>query len=152
MELVTDEIQSAMKLLGLKEQNIQLLPDKEGQLVFSDLLNTFVEGADRRWWWEAFKEESKSITFDDGLGFERIVELVPNKKETIWFIAEETQLPFYPVYETTPEVVQKIIGECYGFEYYIIPKDKSWLLCENHHNRVIGIGEPVETNMCNINV
>ena len=53
------------------------------------------------------------------------------------FIAEETQLPFYLVYETTPEIVQKIIGECYGFKYYIIPKDKSWLLRENHYNRVI---------------
>ena len=80
MQLVTDELKSAIEKLGLKEQNIQLLSDNEGQLVFSDLLNTFVEGADRRWR-EAFKEKSKSINFVDGLS--RIVELVPNKNETI---------------------------------------------------------------------
>ena len=152
MELVIGEIQLAREILGLEDKSIQLLSDKEGQAVYFDLLNTFVEGADRQWWWEAFKEKTESITFDDNLGFKRIVEIVPNGNETIWFVAEETQLPFYPVYETTPEVVQKIIGECYGFEYYIVPKDKSWLLCENHHNRVIGIGEPIKTNMCNINV
>ncbi len=45
MQLVTDELKSAIEKLGLKEQNTQLLSDNEGQLVFSDLLNTFVEGA-----------------------------------------------------------------------------------------------------------
>ena len=110
MELVTGEIQSAIEILGLADKSIQLLSDKEGQAVYFDLLNTFVEGADRKWWWEAFKEKTESITFDDNLGFKRIVEIVPNGNETIWFVAEETQLSFYPVYETTPEVVQKIIS------------------------------------------
>jgi hypothetical protein len=43
----------------------------------------------------------------------------------------------------SPENAVKIIGECFGFEYYLVAKDKSWLLCENHHNRVIGVGTPV---------
>lgn len=152
MESIIDEIKSAIKVLGLEEQNIRPLTDKEAQLVYFDLFRTFVKGADRRWWWEAFKEKTESITFNDNLGFKRIVDIVPNKNESIWFVAEETQRPFYPVYETTPGIVQNIIAECYGFEYYIIPKDKSWLLCENHHNRLIGIGEPIKTNMCKINV
>jgi hypothetical protein len=44
------------------------------------------------------------------------------------------------VYDATPAVVQQIIGECYGFEYYLIAKNLSWLLCENHHDMVIAVG------------
>jgi hypothetical protein len=49
-------------------------------------------------------------------------------------------LPYFPVYDATPAVVQQIIGECYGFEYYLIAKNLSWLLCENHHDMVIAVG------------
>ena len=77
------------------------------------------------------------------MGFKRICSLVPNSREIVWFMVEENQLPFFPIYEACPEDIQNVIGECYGFEYYIIPKFKNWLLCENHHNRMIGIGEKI---------
>ena len=86
---------------------------------------------------------SESVHFSDGKGFERITEIIPDKNEKLWFVAEEDQLPFYPIYEATPESIQKVIGECYGFEYYIVPKTKEWLICDNHHNYLVGIGKVV---------
>jgi hypothetical protein len=71
--------------------------------------------------------------------------LVPNAQEKVWFIVEEDQMPFYPIYDATPAAIAKIIPECYGFEYYLVPKDKNWIFCENHHDRLIAVGEPVET-------
>ncbi|MBK8734666.1 MAG: hypothetical protein IPL98_01815 [Saprospiraceae bacterium] len=52
--------------------------------------------------------------------------------------------PFYPIYDGNPNVIKDIIGECFGFEYYIIDKNKEWLLVENHHNRLIAIGEKLK--------
>ncbi len=64
----------------------------------------------------------------------------PTLEEKIWFVAEDDTLPYYPVYETTPAVAQRLIGQCYGFEYYLAAKDLSWLLCENHHDVVLALG------------
>ncbi len=147
MELVTDEISTACKVLGLSVSQCRRLPDDDTELLYQDLLESFVEGGDRRWWWEAFRDNTTSIEFSDDKGFEHIIEFVPNPSETIWFVVEEDQLPFYPIYETTPEHVVKIIGECYAFEYYLVSKSKEWILCENHHRRVIGVGEQVTNRL-----
>lgn len=141
--MITDEIENAIKELSLSEGEFRQLPSQEAEPLYRELVNYFVEGGDRRWWWESFLKPSESVQFSDGKGFERITDIVPNKKENVWFVAEEDQLPFYPIYEATPETIQKVIGECYGFEYYIIPKSKEWLLCENHHDYVVGVGELV---------
>ena len=143
MSLVTEEIESAINKLGLRESDIRLLPAEENRALYESLVERFVSGGDRRWWWEAFKEETASQVFDDGMGFQRIPELVPDAKEKLWFVVEEYQMEFYPIYETTAEVAAAVIGECYGFEYYLVPKDQRWLICENHHNRVIGLGNSV---------
>jgi hypothetical protein len=70
--------------------------------------------------------------------------LVPDASEHVWFIVEDDSLPFYPVYDAIPRAISAVIGECYGFEYYIVQRDLEWLLCENHHNRMIGVGKNVE--------
>lgn len=53
------------------------------------------------------------------------------------------------VYDCNPNVIKQIIGECFGFEYYIIDKKKEWLLCKNHHNRLIGIGKKIISSKFN---
>ena len=113
--MITDEIENAIKELSLSEGEFCQLPSQEAEPLYRELVNYFVEGGDRRWWWESFLKPSESVQFSNGKGFERITDIVPNKKENVWFVAEEDQLPFYPIYEATPEIIQKIISECYGF-------------------------------------
>ena len=76
--------------------------------------------------------------------FRIIPSLVPDKAELVWFIAEDDQLPFYPVYESNVQSIPQIVGKCYGFEYYIVQKQFDWLLCDNHHDTLIGVGKAVE--------
>jgi hypothetical protein len=147
MELVTKGIERALSELAIPSESFRLLPNDEGSVLYKEILAQFVDGDDRRWWWESFSRPSSSRVYEDGKGFERITKLVPNPQDTVWFVVEEDQLPFFPIYEATPDSIQRVIGECYAFEYYIIPKSKDWLLCENHHNRVIGIGKEVTTRL-----
>lgn len=137
---VLEEVKKAINLLNL--QNSVYFVEDDGKL-YLELLNHFVQGSDRRWWWESFKEDSKSITFDDGKGFDRISSIVPTSEEIVWFVVEDDQLPYYPIFECTITNAIKIVSECFAFEYYLIPKNKSWLICENHHNRIIGVGNQV---------
>ena len=106
MELVTKEIENALRLLSIPPNSFRLLPTYEGSQLYKELLANFVEGGDRRWWWEAFSKPSSSKTFENGKGFEKITQLVPNPEEVVWFVVEEDQLPFYPIYEATPAVIQ----------------------------------------------
>jgi len=143
MDLITTEIQKATEVLNFKESDIRLLASGESRPLYFDLLKTFVHGKDRRWWWEDFVEKAESFQPNENNGYLRIPSLVPDPLEVVWFVVEECSLDHYPIYETTPSVATKVIGECYGFEYYLIPKDRRWLLCENHHNRLIGLGDSV---------
>lgn len=142
MSQVTEEIQNAIGLLKL-ESSVKRVATSKAETLYYDLLSHFVVGGDRRWWWEAFKQPSEYITFDEGTGFEELVELVPDSTEEIWFVVEDDKLPHYPIYEASTDNITKIIGECFAYEYYLIPKDKSWLLCETHHNSIVGIGTEV---------
>ncbi len=142
MSEVIEEIESAIAKLNLGSEVIRL-GDDEAKAIYLDLLETFVEGKDRRWWWESFKQPSKSKAYEDGKGFERLTQIVPDSKEKLWFIAEDDKLQYFPIFEATTESVVKIIGECFAYEYYLVPKHKRWLLCENHHDYLIGVGDEV---------
>src|SRR5436190_969408 len=113
MNQVKNEIQNGIQSLGLTDLDIRLLPDEEGRRIFNEALSHFVLSGNRRWWWEDFRFSTTKVRFADSLGYARIEKIVPNKKENIWFIVEDTQLPFYPVYESSPEIIQTLISECY---------------------------------------
>jgi hypothetical protein len=146
-EAVNDEIQKAKQHLGLDDSAIRLLADEECRTVLNEVVSHFVESGDRRWWWEDFCLPSTSVRFANQQGFLYLEKLVPDKREKCWLIVEEDGLPFYPVYEATPEASQAVIGECYAFEYYLVAKDLSWLICETHHNVLIAIGEGLEERL-----
>lgn len=147
MGFVTEEIENALELLSIENSSFQLLSDNEANPLFRKLLDRFVSGGDRRWWWESFSLPEYSLNFDDQQAFQRITTVVPDPQESVWIVIEDDQLPIYPIYEGSPENIQKVIGECYGFEYYIISKSMTWLLCENHHNRMLGIGDEIIDRM-----
>ena len=83
MDLVTEEINKALALLNIQSEKFSLLSDNEGEIIINDLLKTFVTGANRKWWWEAFSHPQYSIVFSDGKGFEKIKNFVPNSNK--WF-------------------------------------------------------------------
>ncbi|MDF5737958.1 MAG: hypothetical protein PUQ00_20480 [Nostoc sp. S13] len=45
------------------------------------------------------------------------------------------------LYEGGIAVIADLIGEIYGFEYYIVSKKLEWLLGEDHNGVLIGVGQ-----------
>lgn len=147
MASVIQEIVSAAERLDLGPAEVALLSADESARVYGAALKRFVGDEDRRWWWEAFREPGVSVPFVAGDGWRVLPSIVPSASELIWFIAEDDELPQYPVFEMSAEVAVKIIGECYCFEYYLVAKDLSWLVCETHHNVVCAVGAAVERRL-----
>lgn len=63
-----------------------------------------------------------------------------DEDEKVWFIASEPDYKHW-VYESRVKAIQKLIGNTYYFEYYIVSRKYEWLICENHHGLLMGIGE-----------
>ena len=146
-ESVIDEIGRAIATLKFPPSAMRLLAPMEGEAVYYSALNHFVLSGDRRWWWEAFRRTAAYAKPAGGDAWRRVARIAPDPCEIVWFIAEDDQLPHYPVFETTPEVASAVIGECYGFEYYLIAKSFDWLVCEDHHGGLHAIGEQVEERL-----
>jgi hypothetical protein len=147
MESVVQELRRAAVTLRLPASEIRELHNTEGGEVLAAVLSKFVASGDRRWWWEDFREIGTSRSFQKSDGWRFLPRIAPDPKELVWFIAEDDQLPQYPVFETTPETASALVGECYGFEYYLVAKNLRWLICENHHNVVYAVGEQVEQRL-----
>lgn len=143
---VTDEIESALEVLALPKHSFIKLPESESRVLFNDLVVTFVEGGDRKWWWEAFKQGPVCTISGFSKPYELLVSLVPDVDEKLWFIVEDNYSDHYPIYEGDVRLITSVIEECFAFEYYLVPKNKEWLLCENHHNVLLGVGERIINN------
>lgn len=140
MSLIQKEISTSVINLGLGHKDIFQLDRETARNVYFECLTHFVKSGDRRWWWEDFKQQSFSIDeFEHP--YQHLDKIIPDLNNRVWLMVEDGQEDFFPVYDCNPGIIKSLIGECSGFEYYIISKDKKWLICENHHSVLIGAGE-----------
>ncbi len=144
---IKEEIDQAKFDLGITDAQIRLLSDDEGIALFAAVEEHFVDGKNWTWWWEHFRSPAAWAHFRENDGFEELDNLVPSASERVWFIAEDSLLRHSPVYEADTATIQRVVGNCRGFEYYIVAKDFGWLLGENHHSALFAVGEPVRSNV-----
>ncbi len=140
---VSQEISNAIKNLNFTDKEISLLDFSSGKKLYFELLNFWVSSGDMRWWWEDFKLESFSF-IDYEKPFEKLKDIIPDLKKKVWLMVEDDQEEYYPIYNCDPSIIGQILGECSCFEYYVIDKNMDWLICENHHGRLIGLGQKLK--------
>jgi hypothetical protein len=136
------EIENAIGTLGLSEKDITILDRSRAEKVVKECSEHFSSVPNALWWWEHFREPYCIIS-DSNSAYLLLDEIIPEGTDHVWFFVQDHEAPYFIVCDTNPFVIKDIIGQCYGFEYYIIPKSKSWLICENHHNTIIGVGSMV---------
>src|SRR5688572_14189368 len=96
---IRDEIDDARRRLGLSTNQLAEVPESEARALTKVFLSRFTGGVDARWWWEHFTLPVATARFADGKGFTRIPAVVTDASERVWFVAEDDQLPYFPVYE-----------------------------------------------------
>jgi hypothetical protein len=137
---VEQEISIAIETLRLSDNQINKLDYEKGKKIYYEFLDFFIKSGDRRWWWEDFNEDSFDFIYYEK-PFEHLIDIIPDLTENVWLMVEDEHEDYYPIYDCNPSIIGQIIGECFGFEYYVIDKNKEWLICENHHHRLIGLGQ-----------
>jgi hypothetical protein len=142
MWYVRDNFEEAIKTLNLSSDIVKGLSNEVNQKLYLDLLDHFVIGGDRRWWWEAFKTSFRFPDYD--YPAEHLSEIILDMKKKVWIMIEDDQQPFYPIYDIQASYIPSVLSECFGFEYYVIDKDLEWLICETHHNSLIGVGNQLQ--------
>jgi hypothetical protein len=139
------QLLEARSALQVPPDGFRLLGDAEARSVASEAKAAFVEDACAVWWWEHFRQIATTAQTEQG--WKLLPELVPCSTESVWLITEEDDAGNHQVLETTAVWASRILGECYAFEYYLVAKDLSWLVGENHHDVVFAIGKDVEQKL-----
>lgn len=142
------DIEATVEVLNFSVNDFSLVSLHEYEQILVSILDQFTtlgkKGLNNSRWWESFKEPYTSIHLSYAPGI--LQKLVP-PKETVWFVAEDwrgtKQHSNFWLYESTVDVIAKLLGEMHGFEYYIVSKKFEWLLGEDHHGVLIGVGKPI---------
>lgn len=136
------EVMRAVGGLGLAPDRFTVVAAPEADAVRQCVMDRFVQSRSRRWWWENF--DGAAVEVADGSGYTLLPLIVPDRDQRVWFIADDESDDPQPVFDTTVALASAVLGECYAFEYYLVAKDLSWLVGENHHNVVMAVGPMVE--------
>ncbi|MDR1319808.1 MAG: hypothetical protein LBK56_00020 [Gracilibacteraceae bacterium] len=140
--MVRDEIENAIKLLGIDKSEFQEVGKTAWQGIIQKAVDTFLKIPDFRyanlhWAWQYFREPRISISSLPEI-YLLLTEVIDDDK--VWFFAEDTFDKMW-VYEAKSKVIPQILGETSHFEYYIASKKFEWIICENHHGYLIASGE-----------
>ena len=146
------EIHEAVKRLGLPDSRFRIVSENESSQVWREVETRFVSEPFGGWWWCHFRNESAEASYvgKEPSAFQYIVDIVPLDLGPLWFIVGASPDHSFVVCEGAIEDIRDVIGECYYFEYYVVPKELDWVLCENHHDVLIAIGDAVATRLIDV--
>jgi hypothetical protein len=123
---VTTAIRSAIVRLSLAAKEI--MDATAAKRITDEVRRRFVVGSPRAWWMNlavaAETADSTSV---------RLIDVLPEKKCRCWLIPE-VETTAWPVFDVESRDIQAILDECPFFEYYIVPRDFTWLVAESDHN------------------
>lgn len=108
---------------------------------FQDILDQIAErflkqgkrDLNKIWLWNEFRNEIKSSQPADVI-LELTSRLEP--QDCFWFIASDESGKYW-VAESNGSSIITVLREMYAFEYYILDRKMTWILCENHHGMLI---------------
>lgn len=146
-------LQEAARALGLPPKDFELVSPYRYRPILVEIVDRFTRLGARRglpalWWWEHFREP----TF--GIQHRQAYELLPRlvrEDEKVWFVAENwggrKKDGNFWLFEGRLGAIVAILAEAHAFEYYVVSRKLDWLLCENHHDVLIGTGEAIVKKM-----
>lgn len=138
-------INQAIRQLGLSpDVCVQLSPSHAEDLV-QRFLTRFTGGVRPGFWWEQLTGTKASLHLPGGHGLDRLLQIVPEPISAVWVVTFWGDGP--EVFDSTPKAIATVFAECSAFEYFVVPRDLSWLVGENHHDFLIAVGEPVVSRL-----
>ena len=134
MDLIQNEIDDKLKDFSFQKLSLQ-----DSEKIQYDIAKKFgINDSYTYPLWDNLKDKY-SIYNRDGW------KLISNftKNETVFLILEQSDERAVYSFKNGEEVV-RVLGECFGFVFYITNESKSYLLCFNDHDYLIGSGQAKE--------
>lgn len=111
--------------------------------VFDNFADTYK--LDVPWLWSHLKCHGASIQTNNGL---RYLDSLVNPETKVWLLVEDwdrtKKQGNYWVFEGKYGAIVSILNNMHGIEYYIVDQKFKWMILENHHDVLIGVGELAE--------
>ena len=138
MTLKHELLQTAANL-GLPYSYFRAIGITEWEPIMKRIENRFVSARYNKilWWWDGYLKGPVYSVLLPGWPVDALDKIIP-LHEQVWFIAEDDK---FWLFEGTIESIQQVLAESHAFEYYIVSKKYEWLLCENHHDVLFGVGD-----------
>lgn len=136
-------ISMALKDLGLSKTDLREIPRNQAKPILKTIKDRFTTNQNTRWWWEYFRETLPMQSARFNYGYQLIDKVVPSKEEKVWLVTEEGFPNIFRLYIGKPTVIKNVLGECPSFEYYLVGLNYKWLVCENHHDYIMAVGDTV---------
>jgi len=140
MSELKHEIEESLLSRGVIVQEV-----KNTDELCSSIMKKYVTGKPSAWWL-SLKHIKERVAFEDDSGFRHISNYIDcidsefnTKTEKVYFIADENDTDEYSMlaYLIDRKYIEIIIESCRYFEYYVVPLDISWLICETEHGEII---------------
>jgi hypothetical protein len=133
------ELLQTATTLGLPTTSFRAVGITEWEPIMKRIEDKFVSARYDKllWWWNGYLKGPVYSVLLPGWPADALPKLIP-LHEQVWFIAEDDK---FWLFEGNVESIQKVLAESHAFEYYIVSKKYEWLLCENHHDVLFGVGE-----------
>jgi hypothetical protein len=149
------DIEEAVKALSLSASTFKLVSLHEYEPILVSILERFTtlgkKGLNASWLWAALQEPHTSIHVAYPPG---VLQKLVLPQEKVWFVAEDWRRTKrhgnFWLYEGTVAAIVKLLGEVHGFEYCIVSKKFEWLLGEDHHGVLTGVGQLVMEKIENL--
>jgi hypothetical protein len=120
------------------------LQENEAQVIVERFASLYVSNAKMRWWWEALKVRDKSLRYDSYQHWLEIMESLCPEWESAYLVVTDDEFPPWPVLKGPFSDLLELIGDQFGFEYFITGIDYSWCVFDNHHDYLIMSGDVLD--------
>ncbi|GAB3740404.1 hypothetical protein GCM10027594_20370 [Hymenobacter agri] len=133
------ELQQTAAALGLPSIAFRAVGITEWESIMKKIEDKFVSARYDTvlWWWSGYLRGPVHSVLLPGLPVEALDKIIP-LHEQVWFVAEDDK---FWLFEGDIKSIQQVLAESHAFEYYIVSKKYEWLLCENHHDVLFGVGD-----------
>jgi hypothetical protein len=125
-------LDEAIRVASTQGEPVRRCGPEESVAVIQATRATFVKGARKHWWWEAFSVAPRRIGREQGTPyFHEYVAL----ETACWLILDDNRGDDddLRVLDTTARGAECVLSELYALEFYLVDKRYEWLLAENHH-------------------
>lgn len=68
-----------------------------------------------------------------------LLKFLPDRTDLILIVTDEAP-PSGAVRGTAVQLI-RLLRDCYGFEFAIVPADLEWIVFDTHHNVLVGAGQ-----------